>query len=970
MKTSTESANSKESLPKVGVKRSADDISDAGGKTQGNAESSVKIPKTDSDAAVKTSKTDDKTVVKNEPKEPAEISKSRNDEKQETELSKIALPTTTAISKDNKPATTNIPVTNGTKTSTGGTSSKTNRDNLSEKKLRRLEKNRLSARQCRKRKKLEAQKLEKEIKRMEGENLRLRLQLQIGEEAEESAAQEQDRVTEILDALLKGGSSESEVYSTLEEFKDKFADYGSERRSAIEFHFRNVQRLLMPTSITSVTMSVLKGDLTKNANPMKSASNKNNQSDSTPQRKLEEAMNDPSNAKVPPSQKALFSQIVDVLEVTPQQAAALKDSRWVAKELDQALAQSLKVLDELRQSFTQCGEDLEKEFGVIRSILTPTQTAKFLIWVAKNGACMHMLNELWSKTYSTPPSSKIHHVPTDRRIGVTGTSSKGNLPPIGIANGQNSFVRKVENQILMMPAKQPVPISRAPVLKPPISTINLAAPASTSLNVHSIATIPIPEPTPVRNFQPMVNNTPLSIPTVQNIARLPIHVATRPNASGLVLGSTMTSQITSSPIPLPASSIPHINRTMPIPQSNHNLARMSSPPLRPPGNINVPQIVPIPVSSALPPAPSPVPMPTPGPRNPIPMPTPSTLPMSTNVPGPVAMSKPVAPPGLLPAPMSVPSPMPLPMHSPMPIPGLLPTSTNMPSSTPEQKVPKSSPVPSNISVPTNISPPAPTIPTASRLAPLHASNPSPMASPTPGFITTTTKPLVPLHVPLSAPGTLPATTKSSVPAPTLRIPPVNSSVSARQHARSPSPIPEPTPASAPTPNPTPAPFPIPGSSCSNPNVQSKLISAPSLAPLHVSSPTPVPIPNPIPSQAPIPVSAPLPPLASINAPSSAPAPKSFNLSDSNVAPNPVPAPLPPLTLVSPSTTAPPSMQASPKASVPQAAPKIKAASKPPSPDTTIPVSNLVSSEAIAVEQTSNSTVKKSPDQEANLSENS
>lgn len=50
---------------------------------------------------------------------------------------------------------------------------------LSEKKLRRLEKNRLSARECRRRKREATENLEREIYVLEGENLRLRLQLQV-----------------------------------------------------------------------------------------------------------------------------------------------------------------------------------------------------------------------------------------------------------------------------------------------------------------------------------------------------------------------------------------------------------------------------------------------------------------------------------------------------------------------------------------------------------------------------------------------------------------------------------------------------------------------------------------------------------------------------------------------------------------------------------------------------------------------
>jgi hypothetical protein len=52
-------------------------------------------------------------------------------------------------------------------------------EHLSEKKLRRLEKNRLSARECRRRKREATEHMERQINILEGENLRLRLQLQV-----------------------------------------------------------------------------------------------------------------------------------------------------------------------------------------------------------------------------------------------------------------------------------------------------------------------------------------------------------------------------------------------------------------------------------------------------------------------------------------------------------------------------------------------------------------------------------------------------------------------------------------------------------------------------------------------------------------------------------------------------------------------------------------------------------------------
>mmetsp|Transcript_307 Transcript_307/g.446 ORF Transcript_307/g.446 Transcript_307/m.446 type:complete len:204 (+) Transcript_307:377-988(+) len=100
--------------------------------------------------------------------------------------------------------------------------------------------------------------------------------------------------------------------------------------------------------------------------------------------------------------KKLFTHLAKYLQVTPQQADALKDSRWVARDLDESLATSLAVLQELHDRLNQIGDGMETEFNNVRSILTPTQAAKFLVWVADNRACMHMLNELWSRVYPDP----------------------------------------------------------------------------------------------------------------------------------------------------------------------------------------------------------------------------------------------------------------------------------------------------------------------------------------------------------------------------------------------------------------------------------------------------------------------------------------------------------------------------------------------------------------------------------------
>jgi hypothetical protein len=43
-----------------------------------------------------------------------------------------------------------------------------------------------------------------------------------------------------------------------------------------------------------------------------------------------------------------------------------------------------------------------QELLEVQKILTPTQTAKFILWITQNPACMHMLNQLWTVVHEKP----------------------------------------------------------------------------------------------------------------------------------------------------------------------------------------------------------------------------------------------------------------------------------------------------------------------------------------------------------------------------------------------------------------------------------------------------------------------------------------------------------------------------------------------------------------------------------------
>ena len=84
------------------------------------------------------------------------------------------------------------------------------------------------------------QELERQIQHFEASNLKLRLQLKVGKESdiveEHDIVKEVDEISNLLD-------NANEIPNKILEFKNKFADYGRDRRSAIEFHLRNIYRL-------------------------------------------------------------------------------------------------------------------------------------------------------------------------------------------------------------------------------------------------------------------------------------------------------------------------------------------------------------------------------------------------------------------------------------------------------------------------------------------------------------------------------------------------------------------------------------------------------------------------------------------------------------------------------------------------------------------------------------------------------
>lgn len=295
-------------------------------------------------------------------------------------------------------------------------------DMLSEKRQQRLKKNRESARECRRRKKEHVHTLEAQLAKLESDNLDMKLKLKVGEEAR---AREEDEIANIksqLDQMVTSGEGEGEILATMDVLKTKFADYGRDRTSAAVYHLDELEGLLMPTVTTRTCIHALltkEDDVTMYQAPPPGAAQ------AAPCPLPVDALPEPS------ASEPLWATLVKVIDATREQQAVLGGKVDVAKAMDADLHGTLYKLSSLRTLLCSKNESLEDEMAQIQRILTPTQTAKFILWVSRNSACMHMLNQLWTHIHEEGQDGLTSEITMAR--GQSGVQT-----PVSSANNSRS----------------------------------------------------------------------------------------------------------------------------------------------------------------------------------------------------------------------------------------------------------------------------------------------------------------------------------------------------------------------------------------------------------------------------------------------------------------------------------------------------------------------------------------------------
>ncbi|KAF1329758.1 Camp responsive element modulator, partial [Globisporangium splendens] len=208
----------------------------------------------------------------------------------------------------------------------------------------KLERNRESARECRRRKREHILGVEERCRQLERENMELRGQLKAGKEAMKQEEKEKNRVCEELEQMIQRGASEKELAEKIDNFKEQYSDYGHGRRSALGYHLHQIERLLLPTQVTKMCIWALRQD------------------DSFWQDEEDET--------------SLPVILAKELGLTEEQKKKIQQQRGSITLICENLKNALSLLNELKTEVIQKNTTLDMEMDKLQNILTPTQRAK------------------------------------------------------------------------------------------------------------------------------------------------------------------------------------------------------------------------------------------------------------------------------------------------------------------------------------------------------------------------------------------------------------------------------------------------------------------------------------------------------------------------------------------------------------------------------------------------------------------
>jgi len=236
----------------------------------------------------------------------------------------------------------------------------------STKKQQRLEKNREIARNCRKRKREKYQKLEEEVLKLRQYNKQLEKQLNKGGDGRDRETARKAKLMG-MKKLLENKCSDAEMKTPITEYEEMYSDFGRERNAAIMFHMSQLKALLVPNTVSKMTLWSLQQD--------------------------DEFYDEKKNQKT--FGGGIWNMLSSELRFTNEQKSTLLGMRHGIRSQRRNVAECLRILSELENRVSANFESMSKQMKMVMGTITPTQQARFLLWIEQNKACTFMLNDMF-----------------------------------------------------------------------------------------------------------------------------------------------------------------------------------------------------------------------------------------------------------------------------------------------------------------------------------------------------------------------------------------------------------------------------------------------------------------------------------------------------------------------------------------------------------------------------------------------
>ena len=266
----------------------------------------------------------------------------------------------------------------------------------------RLERNREIARNCRKRKRERIELLMEEVAALRENNRVLELKLKMAQNKLGEATsgrgnrgkeEESRRLKEVrtMNKMLDQKYADEEVVKRLRAYSETYADFGEERIKLVKVHTAQLEQLLLPTQVSKMLLWILQQD-----DDFYSGS-------------------DPSS---------IWNMLCNELKLDEQQKASIKEQRGQLGLQNASMKKGLIQLNKFESEVAKNMELRRKQIAKVMSLISPTQTIRFLQWVEDNQACIHMLNGLWSvnKQRNKDIIDEIMPDPDDPKLAASNSS--------------------------------------------------------------------------------------------------------------------------------------------------------------------------------------------------------------------------------------------------------------------------------------------------------------------------------------------------------------------------------------------------------------------------------------------------------------------------------------------------------------------------------------------------------------------